>query len=97
MKQVVAFISDKYLKLQAHNNEAKTGRRNKVASMYFLWKGVQETFRSSETLKDTYATQTLPGNCTVNIVYGCSHKFFCRKMLVFLVHLSSVGPIRKFR
>lgn len=69
MKQVVPFISEKYLKLQAHNNEAKTGRRNKVASVYFLWKGVQETFRSSETLKDTYTTQTLPGNCTVNIVY----------------------------
>lgn len=64
--QVVAFISEKYLKLQAHNNEAKTGRRNKVASVYFLWKGVQETFRPSETLKDTYTTQTLPGNCIVN-------------------------------
>lgn len=69
VKQVVPFISEKYLKLQAHNNEAKTGRRNKVASVYFLWKGVQETFRSSETLKDTYTTQTLPGNFTVNIVY----------------------------
>lgn len=68
-KEVVACISDKYMKLQAHNNEAKTGRHNKVASVYCLWQGVQEAFGSSETLKDTYTTQTLPGNCTVNIIH----------------------------